>query len=280
MSLPSTPKATPPMAPSSEGPQTPGRWRHPQLDEIVKRQNASTFDEKNVKKLVWNGSALVMTWIFGTALKSYSRQIFDNDHVYHDVSLFLFQVFFLLNVGTALYPLFRAKDDLSDIPLTPTQRSLLGLDPAATQPATPGTTFVTPPRYRLSTSRKASPASRQGSPMSTSANASFSERRSSIGTPFSPVSSPLLYKAVSNGGNANRESAQRQSFGSQSFGSQSFSSTSPLGRSNSFGESTLSMGSLGPATPSPLAGKRAGLGVKNKWLYERSRRLSASGGAM
>lgn len=197
--------------------------------------------------------------------------------------MLLFQLFFILNVGTALYPLFRAKDDLSDIPLTPTQRSLLGLDPAATQPATPGTTFVTPPRYRLSTSRKASPASRQGSPMSSSANASLSERRPSIGTPFSPVSSPLLYKAVSNGGNGgngNRESVQRQSFGSQSFGSQSFGSTSPLARSNSFGESTLSMGSLGPATPSPLAGKRTSLGVKNKWLYERSRRLSASGGAM
>ncbi|CAG8920309.1 unnamed protein product [Penicillium salamii] len=283
MSLPSTPKATPPPAPAFEGPQTPGKWRHPQLDEIVKRQNAATFDEKNVKKLVWNGSALILTWIFGNALKSYSRAIFGHNHVYHEVSLFLFQIFFLLNIGTALYPLFRAKDDLSDIPLTPTQRSLLGLDPAATQPATPGTTFVTPPRYRLSTSRKASPASRQGSPMSTSANASLSERRSSIGTPFSPVSSPLLYKAVSNGGNGNRESVQRQSFGSQSFGS-TFGSTlgspSPLARSNSFGESTLSMGSLGPGTPSPLAGKRPGLGVKNKWLYERSRRLSASGGAM
>lgn len=204
-----------------------------------------------------------------------SRQILDNNHVYHEISLFLFQIFFILNIGLALYPLFRPNDDLSDIPLTPTQRSLLGLDPGASQPATPGTTFVTPPRYRLSTSRKASPASRQGSPSSTSGNPSFSGRRSSIGTPFSPVSSPLLYKAVSNGGNSNRESVQRQSFGSQSFGS-----TSPLTRSNSFGESTLSMGSLGPGTPSPLAGKRPNLGVKNKWLYERSRRLSASGGTM
>lgn len=163
----------------------------------------------------------------------------------------------------ALYPLFRPKDNLSDIPLTPTQRSLLGLDPAATPPATPGTTFVTPPRYRLSTSRKASPASRSTSPMS--ANASFSERRSSISTSFSPVSSPLLHKAVSNGG---RDSVHRQSFGS----------TSPLARSNSFAESAMS--SIGPSTPSPLVGKRTSLGVKNKWLYERSRRLSSSGGAL
>lgn len=192
----------------------------------------------------------------------------------------------------ALSPLFRAKDELLDIALSPTQRSLLGLDPAATPPATPGTTFVTPPKYRLSTSRNNSPASRQGSPLSASANASYSERRPSIGTPFSPVSSPLLYKAVSNGGNTNRDSFQRQSFGSpshhQSFGSssqiQGFGSPSPLTRSNSFGESTFSLGSfggsLGPGTPSPLAGKRTSVGMPNKWLYERARRLSASGGAM
>ncbi|KAJ5958734.1 uncharacterized protein N7479_005884 [Penicillium vulpinum] len=283
-SFPSTPKAKPPLAapPTPEGTLTPGKWRHPQLDEIVRRQNAATFDQKNVKKLVWNGAALAISWIFGSTFKTYSRQIFDTNHMYQEVPLFILQLFFIFNVLMALYPLFRPKDDLSDIPLTPTQRSLLGLDPAATPPATPGTTYVTPPRYRLSTSRKASPASRQSSPMS--ANASFSERRTSISTPFSPVSSPLLYKAMSNGATSNggRESVQRQSFGSQSFGSQSFGSqsfgsTSSLARSNSFGESTSSMG---PSTPSPLMGKRGSLGVKNKWLYERSRRFSASGGTL
>ncbi|KAJ5512691.1 Nuclear pore complex component [Penicillium fimorum] len=273
-SLPSTPNATPPLAPPTpEGNLTPGKWRHPQLDEIVRRQNAATFDQKNVKKLVWNGAALAMSWTFGSTFKNYSRQIFDTNHLYQEIPLFIVQLFFVFNILVALYPLFRPKDDLSDIPLTPTQRSLLGLDPAVTPPATPGTTYVTPPRYRLSTSRKASPASRQSSPMS--ANASFSERRSSIGTPFSPASSPLLYKAMSNGAmsNGGRESVQRQSFGSQSFGS----SASPLAQSNSFGESTSSMG---PSTPSPLMGKRGNLGVKNKWLYERSRRLSASGGTL
>ena len=187
-----------------------------------------------------------------------SRKIFDAGDAFRDFSMLLCQLFLFVNILMALSPLFRPKDNLSDIPLTPTQRSLLGLDPSATPPATPGTTFATPPRYRLSTSRKPSPASRQSSPMS--ANASFSDRRPSAGTPYSPVSSPLLYKAVSNGG---MDSGRRQSFGSSSFGA------------SSFGES-----SLGPSTPSPLAGKRASLGVKNKWLYERSRRLSASNGAL
>ncbi|KAJ5794668.1 hypothetical protein N7457_001267 [Penicillium paradoxum] len=282
-SLPSTPKATPPMAAAPEGNLTPGKWRHPQLDEIVRRQNAATFDEKNVKKLGWNAAALIMTWTFGPAFETHTRQIFDANHGYHEIPFALLRLFFVFNILVALSPLFRPKDNLSDIPLTPTQRSLLGLDPAVTSPATPGTTFVTPPRYRLSTSRKASPASRSTSPMS--ANASFSERRSSIGTPFSPVTSPLFHKAVSNG---DRESAHRQSFGStsnggresvhqqsfsstsnggresihrQSFGStsnggresvhrQSFGSTSPLARSSSFGESAMS--SLGPNLPYPV----------------------------
>lgn len=189
-----------------------------------------------------------------------AHRLFPNETVYQEVSLVLLQVFFIFNILLALYPLYRPKDDLADIPLTPTQRALLGLDPTATPPPTPGTNYVTPPRYRMSTSRRASPASRQTSPLS--ATPTFSERRVSSGTPFSPGSSPLFHKAVGNGG---RDSGRRQSFGS----------SSPLARSNSFGES-----SIGPSTPSPLVSKRTSLGVSNKWLYERSRRLSASNGAL
>lgn len=175
------------------------------------------------------------------------------------------QLFFVLNIFIALYPLFRPKDDLADIPLTPTQRSLLGLNPSATtNSATPGTQFVTPPKYRVS-SRTGSPVGRSASPLSTSAN--FSSQKASSGPSFSPTTSPLLYKAVSNGG---KESTRRPSFGS------SYGSSSPLGRStSSFKES-----SFGPATPSPIGGKRVNVGLSNKWLYERSRRLSTSNGGL
>ncbi|KAJ5775509.1 uncharacterized protein N7511_000520 [Penicillium nucicola] len=267
-SLPATPKAATSLAPASEGTGTPGKWRHPMLAEIVRRQNAATFGEKNVKRLVSNGAVLIMTYALGGTAKAYSSKILDTGDAFRDFAMVICQLFLFANIIMALYPLFRPKDDLSDIPLTPTQRKLLGLDPSATPPATPGTTFATPPRYRLSTSRKPSPASRPSSPMS--ANASFSERRPSAGTPYSPVSSPLLYKAVSNGG---LDSGRRQSFGSSSFGASSFGASS-------FGASSFGESSLGPSTPSPLAGKRASLGVKNKWLYERSRRLSASNGAL
>ncbi|KAJ5177151.1 uncharacterized protein N7482_003028 [Penicillium canariense] len=269
-SLPSTPRvapiAAPAATPASEGSGTPGKWRHPQLGEIVRRQNAATFGDKNLRSVIWNGVTLVLTWVFGGTLKSYARRAFENHTIYHHLPFFFLQVFLLFNILLALYPLFKPKDDLSDIPLTPTQRALLGLDPTATPPITPGTTYVTPPRYRLSTSRQASPvsASRQTiSPLSSTP--AYTDRRVSSGTPFSPASSPLFHKAVANGG---RESSRRQSFGS----------SSPLARSNSLGESTMS--SLGPSTPSPLNGKRRSLGLSNKWLYERSRRLSASNGAL
>ncbi|KAJ5688915.1 hypothetical protein N7462_003307 [Penicillium macrosclerotiorum] len=261
-SLPSTPKAAP-ATPASGGSGTPGKWRHPQLNEIVRRQNAATFGDKNLRSVIWNGISLVLTWVFGGTLKSYVRYLFGNDPFYQQLPLLFIQLLFTTNILLAVLPLFKRKDNLSDIPLTPTQRALLGLDPTATPPATPGTTYVTPPRYRLSTSRKASPisASRHtSSPLSTTPT--FSDRRVSSGTPFSPASSPLFHKAISNGG---RDSGRRQSIGS----------SSPLVRSNSFGES-----SIGPSTPSPLAGKRRSLGLSNKWLYERSRRLSASNGAL
>lgn len=69
-SAPSTPKAAPAAALTSEGTGTPGKWRHPQLSEVVRRQNATTFGDKDVRKLLWNGVALVMTWVFGNTFKS------------------------------------------------------------------------------------------------------------------------------------------------------------------------------------------------------------------
>ncbi|KAF9891264.1 hypothetical protein FE257_004828 [Aspergillus nanangensis] len=260
-SLPSTPKAPSAPTPRPDESQTPGKWRHPQLDEVIRRQNAATFGDRNIRKLAWNGSALFATGVFGNTFKSYSLGLQNTINIptYPELTLLILQLVFVLNIAIALYPLFRPKDDLSDIPLTPTQRSLLGLDPSATPPLTPGTVYVTPPKYRMSASRTTSPASRSGSPLS--ASASTSGRRLSSGAAFSPSTSPLFHKALANGG---RDTGRRPSFGSSSFG-----------RSSTFKES-----SMGPATPSPVGGKRVNLGLSNKWLYERSRRLSASNGSI
>lgn len=76
-------------APPSAGSDTPGKWRHPQLNEIVRRQNAATFGDKNLRKVIWNGGALLMSWIFGHSLKtkSVSRSISPCAQ-YTDCSLF------------------------------------------------------------------------------------------------------------------------------------------------------------------------------------------------
>ncbi|PWY90793.1 NPCC-domain-containing protein [Aspergillus heteromorphus CBS 117.55] len=311
---PSTPRVASAPAPTPDGSQTPGKWRHPHLNEVVRRQNAGTFGDRNVKRLVWNIVALFATWAFGNTFKSYSLWLQNISQLptYPDMSLLVLRLIFAVNVLVALYPLFGPKDTFADIPLTPTQRSLLGLDPSSSHSFTPGTTYVTPPRYRLSASRTASPASKSGSPFSASAGASG--RRLSSGASFSPSPSPLLQKLVS----AGRETGQRPSFGSSSLGrSSSFSpfkdststfkdstssfrdstssfrdstssfrdSTSSFRDSTStFRETTMStlstMSSVAPATPSPVGGKRVSLGLSNKWLYERSRRLSASNGSL
>lgn len=167
--------------------------------------------------------------------------------------LVVFRLLFIVNILTELYPLLRPKDELADIPLTPTQRSLLGLSPSSGPPVTPGTQYVTPPRYRtVSGSRAGSPSSRGTSPLATSG--SPVSRQPS----YSPtMSSPLLHKALAPG---NREAGRRQSFGSSTLNS-SLRDSSSL--------------AVPPSTPTPTGGKGNKIGLSNKWLYEKSRRHSA-----
>ena len=190
-----------------------------------------------------------------------------------DTIFFFLGLYFAANILVALYPLFRPKDDLTDIPLTPTQRALLGLDPRATTNPTPESTYVTPPKYRLSGSRKASPLSIGSSPGSAN-RASVSPR-----IPFSPSPSPLLQRAVANGNKDNGNSGPRTGIGSPSpvGGLQSFGTPASLGRSSSLKESTYS--NLASPTPSPTTKRGAGVAMSSKWLYERSERLSTGNGA-
>lgn len=174
-------------------------------------------------------------------------------NTYPDVVLFLLRVFFVVNIAIALYPVYRPKDDLTDIPLTPTQRSLLGLDPRKASPATPESTYVTPPRYRLSSgSRNASPVGQSTSPPSARDSPQSSKPQET--SQLSPSASPLMHKVVRGG---SRDSGRRSSFGSPS----------PLRRSSLHEGSPFSALS----TPSPTAGRNGNQIFSNKWLYEKSR---------
>ncbi|KAI1103271.1 NPCC-domain-containing protein [Jackrogersella minutella] len=258
-------KSTPATAPVTD---SPGTWRHPRLQEIVRRQNATNFTEKNVKRIVVNVllfvACIVLHFLLARLLSKkwfsylvwyYSRYVY-----WTALSIPIF------NIGTNLLPLLRAKDDFSDIPLTPGQRRLLGLPPTIAPP-TPGSVYSTPPRYARTPSISGSTGSKRsfsGSPHSPSSN-NGSPTRGSVnsGIPGSP-GSPLLQKAM-NG-------ARRSSIGS--LGS--------LGSSLNLGASTGSFYGGVPDSPSPnpISGKRSAVGLNSKWLYERGRdRRTSSGNA-
>jgi nucleoporin POM34 len=56
-----------PIAQSSPTPSTPqtGTWKHPRFDEIARRQNASTFSDRNLKGILYNSGGLFVLWFAG-----------------------------------------------------------------------------------------------------------------------------------------------------------------------------------------------------------------------
>ena len=55
---PTTPKSQS-QQPSAVDTPSPGTWQHPKFDEITRRQKASTFDDNNLRKVAFNGAALL-----------------------------------------------------------------------------------------------------------------------------------------------------------------------------------------------------------------------------
>lgn len=243
---------------------SPGTWRHPRLAEINRRQEATTFSEKNVRRIALNICVLLALVILRVLLARVlpSKQYFPKSLV--EWTWFIYQGICLIplfNVAANLFPIIRPKDDLSDIPLTPGQRKLLGLPPSS-KPLTPGSVYSTPPRFSRTpsvgsaTSRRSfssSPGSTRGSPIS--GNGGSLGSLGGLGGIGSP-SSPLLQKAM-NG-------ARRSSFGS------------PSSMGASLGASLFGVDS---PSPSPANGKRSSIGLNNKWLYEKGRERRSSGNA-
>lgn len=263
-----------PITPTSSAPSTPqtGTWRHPRFDEITRRQNASTFSDRNIKRVLYNVGCLFALWLVEKFVrlkwvKTLHSFFFDMTNKFSLPTLFYaiepFQPYstyfitfiravFIFNILLALGPLVRRKDDLSDIPLTPAQRRLLGLPPSNTPP-TPGSQYVTPPRYpRSSTPQSGSPSSAYSpSPLSGKGSPQGTPR----GSPFSPNASPLLSKAIGGG----FAGAKRPSYGSPS----------PLGPGSPKGNWLD-----GSSTPSPSTGKGPSVTLNNKWLWDKGRRRS------
>ncbi|KAM0435254.1 hypothetical protein ACHAPT_003347 [Fusarium lateritium] len=232
---------------------SPGTWRHPRLDEITRRRNATTFSEKNVRQIAYNVIALLGFWSAQllARLNIGSKAVPTSFRIYLSWAWFILQLIPFINIGIACLPLIRPKDDLSDIPLTAAQRSLLGLDPSSAAP-TPDAKFSTPPRYSRTPSIAGSVGSRgsyTSSPLSGRGSPALQ------GSTGSPLGSPLFQKSVGNFGNGRRSS---------------------IGSASPFGASSTAIPFPDPTSPSPSGGKRTSVGLNSKWLYEKGRRSSST----
>lgn len=270
-STPTTPNSSRPCTPSN--PVT-GTWRHPQADEIARRQNASTFTDRNLKQVIYNAGGMVIVAVLGSLLwstygtllhlsgnktnsTSFPKLFHEGNVVATYGNYIYWGILFLLglNILGASMPLLRAPDDISDIPLTPAQRKLLGLAPTSKQP-TPGSQYSTPPRYaRTPTPMSGSPGSRANSPLSGSPLQTNGSRSNS---PFSPGATPYLQKAI---GGVGFDGSRRHSYGSPS----------PLGPAGS----KVNLQEI-PGTPSPITAKGASVSLNNRWLFEKGRRNSGN----
>ncbi|KAI4723105.1 hypothetical protein E4T48_00796 [Aureobasidium sp. EXF-10727] len=247
-SAPSTPqKSQAHQVPPPTKVDTPGTWRHPNMDAINRRKDASTFTSDNLHAITVNAVALLVLLLGPTMLSDYTptavTAALQSMQPYATWASLLVRCIPVINISLALMPLFRPVDEMTDIPLTREQRQLLGLTPQNVPLPAGSPGYVTPPRYsRSSTPRSSAQKHTSASPMSHKASpSSFDQSTLGVskgvsGSPFSV--SPLMQKAV--GG----ASAARTS--------------SPL--DNSLGSSS-----------SGLATGKATVSLNSKWLYERGK---------
>ncbi|KAK4501628.1 hypothetical protein PRZ48_007437 [Zasmidium cellare] len=241
-------------------------WIHPRMDEIIRRRSATNFDGSNTKNILLNAGCILATFFVPGLLyqilpHEWSRSI----HPYPVYVLWILRALFLANIGIATAPLWRTPDACEDIPLTPSQRELMGLPPMS-RPATPQEKeqYVTPPRFsRSNTPRSASsstraevsgsPLSGRGTPLDNTGSflrtSPFDSQRRNSGS-MSPLAGG---SAVRSGGGGER---RRLSYTNTS------NRSSPL----SFSEFDSS-GSL----QTPTKGSKPSMGLNNKWLYEKGR---------
>lgn len=319
----STPLGTPKTSistPKPQPPPSPGTWAHPKLREITRRQAATRFSPRDAKVVVANSALLLLTLHFGSnlyAILTYASSPLNDLYpsaIIASRTLWLLRLYILLNIAITLRPLspYLAKpDDLTDIPLTPSQRSLLGLPPSPS-PATTSPNYITPPRYRRSsgsfptssansnastpTSGRSISANYTSSPLSTSrhtlgfspnnSQSPFrSTQRTASGSPFSysPSASPLLHKAINRGMDRELQDVTYNLNSSANFdGNTSTSgfSSGGLSRSQSVKERGIrgSKDEREPGTPSPFGGVKRDPGLNYKWLYQTGRGIGSGNG--
>lgn len=111
-------KPSTPQQQLSPAPSTPGRWQHPRMDEVVRRQNRTRFDQSNVFSLKYNLALLVassisipiLNWLYVNTPSPSHKAITNTNtslpisriltnHQYTTYTLLALRLFFLLNIG-------------------------------------------------------------------------------------------------------------------------------------------------------------------------------------
>ena len=321
-SSPLGPKKIGTASPTVQQTPSPGTWQHPKLKEITRRQAAARFSGRDAKVTGANGALLIASIYFGSTLHSllsYATSPLNDFYPSATIAsytLTIFRLYILLNIALTLRPLspYLAKQDtISDIPLTPSQRSLLGLPPSPS-PASSG--FITPPRYRRSSSSLTSSttSNANNSPRSISANYASSPlstsrytlgfspgsqspfprttQRTASGSPFSysPSASPLLHKAVSARGLDREPPDFTTTFTGSTTSTNGFSPGLSLSRSQSVKERSsgrrssnvvnkddmsgdISGGGWSPSPAVGFGGVKRDPKLNYKWLYQTGRGL-------
>ncbi|KAK9369566.1 nuclear pore complex component-domain-containing protein [Lipomyces kononenkoae] len=149
------PSETKPELPTGSLPVTPkeipkGEWRHPAFDQLNNRVAKTEFTQTTSRKMFQNGIALLVYSVAISWLKKWTfmqelwavNETFAKNMTYIGA---LLQLLFLWNILDGLIRLLRPQDKLEDVPLTPNQRKLMGLDASVktSSPANP----LTPPKY-------------------------------------------------------------------------------------------------------------------------------------
>ncbi|KAF5102881.1 hypothetical protein D0Z00_000139 [Geotrichum galactomycetum] len=147
--LPVTPNAALPPKPTTV---PTGNWEHPCLEIIRNR----TFDKKEaVRKVLFNIVAyMVLHKIISLFLSQYARAesyfgSLESYSVFGENLIFLLRLVFIYNIVWNSYKLLKPADTFEDLPLTASQRKLLGL-PESSKAVDPSKA-ITPPKYLKST---------------------------------------------------------------------------------------------------------------------------------
>jgi nucleoporin POM34 len=272
-----TPASTP-LSKLPSAPTPPGEWHHPRLAEINQRKQAASFDDSKLRIIIYSSILLFLSFLLPSyihlsrmlvsslspLLKLYANvisrfQLSSSYQLAATWTLRFFRLTVAFNGLNALRPLLPIgpKDDLSDIPLTPRQRTLLGLSPLATPP-TPGSTYITPPRYVRSTPRAVSASSSRAATVGSSPFG-----RSVSGSPVtgSPLRSGGSFSGSFSGSPANGLVRRATVAGNKRWSLGSGSGVVGL-EDSVFGSA--------PSTPTPSGGQRGvSVALNNKWLYKR-----------